>query len=367
MKNLKNTSFPGNRDGGFDSGVKALELALDFFDKNQQPDSSQIKKIQRASQAYPPKINPYFYNLAKKHPAIAMQVAPSMHELADDGHDLDPFCEEERSPVSNLVHRHPDRVLFLVSDSCALHCRFCMRKRLSPPSSGSAPVSPCPETILQGIEYIRNSKQVREVILSGGDPLLLENAELEKILFDLSKIPHVKILRIHTRVPAALPMRIDSSLAMMLKKFHPLYMNLHFNHPEELTPEAVNACNLLADAGIPLGSQTVLLKGVNDSAETLSQLFVDLLKVRVRPYYLHYPDPVAGTSFFRPSMEKSLEILKTLHRELPGTAVPRFMVDLLGGHGKVEICPEHIKKNHEGKYSAHLPGNESICLDYIKD
>ncbi len=245
--------------------------------------------------AFPMKINPYFLSLIHSPDGpLGRQVIPSVAELEDMGCSQDPLSEEGQAPVPQVIHRYPHRVVFLVSNQCAVHCRFCMRKRrvAHTPQVASA-------LLEQGLDYIRRTTRINEVILSGGDPLLLSDMRLKEILEALRRFEHIRLLRIHTRVPNVLPQRVTPALAACLKPFQPLYLNIHFNHPAELTPQSSAACALLADAGIPLGSQTVLLKGINDDAQILRQLMEGLLVMRVKPYYLHQLDRVPGTRHFQ--------------------------------------------------------------------
>jgi lysine 2,3-aminomutase len=272
--------------------------------------------------------------------------------------------EEDDMPVPELVHRYPDRVLLMVNNQCPIICRFCTRKRKI---GFSGIVSR--ETLRKGIEYIRNNPAVRDVVLSGGDPLLVPDKELDRILSELRAIPHLEIIRIGTRVPGTLPQRITENLCALLKKYHPLYFNIHFNHPSEITPEVEKACNMLADAGIPLGSQTVLLKGVNDEVEIMKTLFQRLLRLRIKPYYIYQADMTLGTDHFRTSVQKGLEIINGLQGHTSGMGVPYFVIDTPGGGGKVRLLPnsvvsftdkEVIVKNFEGKvYSYPQPINNN--------
>ncbi len=300
------------------------------------------------------KITPYYLSLIKeKGDPIYKQVVPDKREFADHGLFEDPLAEEKDSPVNNIVHRYPDRCLFLVSHVCASYCRFCTRKRkVGDPTKISL------KFIDEGIEYIDKHSEIRDVILSGGDPLLLADDKLEYILQKLRRIEHVEIIRIGSRVPCFLPQRITASLAKMLKKYHPLFMNVHFNHPNELTPIAVKALGRLADAGIPLGNQTVLLKGVNDDPEVMKKLMQKLLQARVRPYYIYQADMVFGTEHFRTTVEKGLEIIKALRGWTSGLAVPHYVIDAPGGGGKIPLLPQYVihvsneevvLRNYEGK------------------
>ncbi|MDT8336146.1 MAG: KamA family radical SAM protein, partial [Desulfurivibrionaceae bacterium] len=234
--------------------------------------------------------------------------------------------EEGLSPVPNLIHKYPDRVLLLVNFACAMYCRFCTRKR----KVGTARMQITAETLQAAFDYLEKTPAIRDVLVSGGDPLLLEDDHLEWILAKLRGIPSIEIIRIGTRVPCTLPMRVTASLAKMLKKFHPLYINTHFNHPDEITPQAAQTCRRLADAGIPLGCQTVLLKGINNDPQIIKKLLHRLLLVRVKPYYIFQGDMTKGTDHFRTPLKQGLEIMRTLIGHTSGLAVPRFAIDLPG-------------------------------------
>jgi len=297
------------------------------------------EEIREVSRMYPMRVNPYYLGLIRKPgDPLWRQAIPDICETENQSGLTDPLDEENLSPVPNLVHKYPDRVLFLVSSQCAMYCRFCTRKR----KVGRADMAITDSTIAAGLKYIAGNLQIREVLLSGGDPLLLSDRRLEKILLALRKIPSVEVIRIGTRVPCTLPMRVTPALVRMLKKYHPLYVNTHFNHPAEITPESTLACARLADAGIPLGCQTVLLKGVNDDAECIRKLMVALLRIRVKPYYLFQADLTRGTDHFRTPIEKGIEIMHHLIGRTSGLAVPTFAVDAPGGGGKIPITPEYI-------------------------
>ncbi len=314
------------------------------------------EEVKQAIEEFPMRINSYFLSLMKeKGDSIARQVVPSPLETVDGGpYRDDPLDEEKDSPVPGLVHRYPDRVLLMVTTQCPIYCRFCTRKRII-----GRPGIVSMATIRQGIDYIRDHSEVRDVILSGGDPLMLKDEVLEEILQSLRAIPHLEIIRIGSRVPGALPQRVTEQLCRMLKKYHPLYMNLHFNHPDEVTPEAQKACEMLADAGIPLGSQTVLLKGINDDPEVMKRLMQKLLSCRVKPYYIYQADLVSGTDHFRTTVETGLEIVRHLQGHTSGMAVPKYVIDAPHGGGKVPINPpdfvldlnekEVVIKNYENK------------------
>ncbi|MFC1868566.1 KamA family radical SAM protein [Thermodesulfobacteriota bacterium] len=311
--------------------------------------------IHKVLLTYPMFINPYYLGLIKeKGDAIYRQAIPDIREITQSEGFVDPLNEEGLSPVPGLTHKYPDRVLFLVSGRCAMLCRFCNRKRKMGRSSMVTG-----ETIREGLSYIKANKKIRDVLLSGGDPLLLSDNELFRILCELRSINHVEIIRIGTRVPCTLPQRVTPQLADMLEGFHPLYINTHFNHPSEITPQAAFACSLLADAGIPLGCQTVLLKGVNDSGTVIKELMQKLISIRVKPYYLFQADLVRGTSHFWTPLNRGVEIVSGLQGHISGLCVPRFMIDLPNGGGKIPITPEYIKgiegnefviKNYRGEY-----------------
>ncbi len=287
-------------------------------------------------------VTPYYMSLVAgddpNHP-MRRAVVPTVHELVQGpGEADDPLGEEGMSPVHGLVHRYPDRVLFLVHDICSTYCRYCTRSRVV----GHGAVRAEKERWEQAIEYIRLTPSIRDVLLSGGDPLLLADDRLEWLLASLRRIPHVEIIRIGSKVPAVLPQRITPKLVRMLRRYHPLWMSLHFMHPDECTPEATRACGLLADAGIPLGSQTVLLRGINDEVETMKRLMQSLMKMRVRPYYLYQCDPITGSAHFRTPVEKGLEIIAGLRGHTTGYAVPTYVIDAPGGGGKIPLMPQYV-------------------------
>jgi lysine 2,3-aminomutase len=301
------------------------------------------REIEDVISRYPMRINPYYLGLigAKGLP-IWKQAVPSRLELEDNICLEDPLNEERQSPVPNLVHRYPDRVLFLVSNQCAMYCRFCTRKR-----KVGHPFLVSEETISQGLAYIEATPAVRDVLLSGGDPLLLSDERLEDILVRVKSIPHVEVVRIGSRVPCTLPQRVTRRLAALLRKFAPLYVNIHFNHPDEVTSEAALACGRLADAGIPLGCQTVLLRGVNDSAPVMKSLMQRLLAIRVRPYYLYQADLTLGTNHFRTAVAEGLAIMEELRGHTSGLCVPQFIIDSPGGGGKIPVLPNYVVKETE--------------------
>ncbi|MDD2557144.1 MAG: KamA family radical SAM protein [Desulfuromonadaceae bacterium] len=289
---------------------------------------------------YPMRVPAYYLSLIKEvGDPIWKQAVPDLLEIQDSVCLYDPLEEENQSPVPNLVHRYPDRVLFLVSSECAMYCRFCTRKR----KVGGENMRVTSETISAGIDYISQNPQIRDVIVSGGDPLLLSDEKLDSILTRLRAIPHVQIIRIGTRVPVVLPMRITLNLVRMLRKHHPLFINTHFNHPDEITEQSSKACARLADAGIPLGNQTVLMRGINDDPLVMKSLMQKLLAIRVRPYYIYQADLVQGTDHFRTSVEEGLEVIRALRGHTSGMAVPAFVIDAPGGGGKIPLLPEYLQ------------------------
>ncbi len=300
-----------------------------------------VEEVREVIKTYPMRINKYFLSLIEnENDAIWKQCVPSMKELNDGVGVADPLFEEKDSPVEGLTHRYPDRVLLLVSNECANYCRFCTRKR----RVGKPFRKITREQIADCISYIREHSEIRDVLVSGGDPLMLEDSELEYILQELRGISHVEIIRIGTRIPCTLPQRITPELCAMLKRYHPLYINVHFNHPKEITPESKRALEMLANAGIPLGNQSVLLRGVNDKPETIKELNQKLLKMRVKPYYIYQCDLVRGTEHFRTNIEKGTKIIEALRGFTSGMAVPQFVIDAPCGGGKIPISPNYIVK-----------------------
>ena len=303
---------------------------------------------------YPMRLNEYYLNLIREeYDPIWLQAIPQDIELQDDICHDDPLNEENLSPTTNLIHKYPDRVLFLVSSQCAMYCRFCTRKR----KVGTNEMFINDQTIQAGLDYIKKNPAIKDVLVSGGDPLLLGDEKLDWILGKIREIPTVEIIRIGSRVPCTLPMRVTDNLCQIIKKHHPVYINTHFNHPREITKEASKACNMLANAGIPLGCQTVLLKGVNDRSEIIIRLMRKLLTIRVKPYYLFQGDLTKGTNHFRTSIELGQEIMKELIGHISGLAVPTYAIDGPGGVGKIPLTPNYIQNlagnlqftNYQGK------------------
>ena len=292
-------------------------------------------------------IPPYFASLIDpENPncPIRKQCIPQQYELETAPEEMtDPCGEDKNSPVRGLVHRYPDRVLFLVNEMCAMYCRYCTRSRMV--GDGHRTLSM--QTYNNAFEYIRAHKEIRDVLISGGDPLTLSDRVLEHIIKTLKSIPHVEFVRIGTRIPVTLPQRVTFELVNMLKKYSPIWMSLHFNHPREVTKRVKFACDLIADSGIPMGSQTVLLKGINDNAATMKKLMHELLKIRVRPYYIYQCDPILGSKHFRTPVSTGIEIMEKLRGHTTGYAVPTYVIDGPGGGGKIPIAPQYIVK-HEG-------------------
>lgn len=317
---------------GFRSEFLKSLVSLDEVADRFALDKDGLKEL---TARYPFRLTRYYFNLIKEvGDPLWLQAIPDVREL-DDGQLDDPLAENTLSPVPGLIHRYPDRVVWLVSNECALYCRFCMRKRRV-----GRPVPPAMTE--EAIACIAANPAISDVILSGGDPLLLDDDRLEDILRRLRQIPHVSIIRIGSRLPVTYPARITAELAAMLKKYQPIYINTHFNHPAEITAESAKACAILADAGIVLGNQTVLLKGVNDSASVMQQLCKALLAIRVKPYYLHQMDLVRGTGHLRTSVRAALQIMDSLRGNISGLGVPYYVIDLPGGKGKVPLLPGHV-------------------------
>lgn len=331
--------------------VESLARVIRLSDREKQD-------IRQCLERFRMSITPYYASLIdQRNPdcPIRKQAVPSPQELIPEEGDMnDPLAEQAFSPVPGIVHRYPDRVLFLLTRKCSMYCRHCTRRRLV----GCEDFSLGREELDGAIRYIRDNEKVRDVLLSGGDPLVMPDDWLENIIKRLRGIPHVEIIRIGTRTPVVMPMRITDDLLKMLRKYHPIWINTHFNHPAEITAESSAACERIADAGIPLGNQSVLLRGVNDDVQTLRALFTGLVRIRVRPYYLYQCDPAMGTGHFRTPVSQGIEIMKHIRGYISGFAVPEFVIDAPGGGGKTPVNPEYIisqsrgeviLKNYEGK------------------
>ncbi|MDD3739822.1 MAG: lysine 2,3-aminomutase [Bacteroidales bacterium] len=294
-------------------------------------------------------ITPYYLSLIDpndRNCPVRKQAIPTGAETHKSAADLlDPLHEDEDSPVPGLTHRYPDRVLFLITDMCSMYCRHCTRRRFAGQTDKESPS----ERIQKSIDYIAKTPAVRDVLLSGGDALMVSDKMLESIIQRLRAIPHVEIIRIGTRTPVVCPQRITDDLVNMLKKYHPIWLNTHFNHSKEVTPESAAACAKIADAGIPLGNQSVLLRGVNDCVNIMKKLVQDLVKIRVRPYYIYQCDLSMGLEHFRTPVSKGIEIVENLRGHTSGYAVPTFVVDAPGGGGKIPVMPTYIISQSPGK------------------
>lgn len=287
-------------------------------------------------------VTPYYLSLINTEDPldpIRKQAIPTVSELIkSDAEFADPLHEDGDSPVPGLTHRYPDRALLLVTDQCSMYCRHCTRRRFAGHNDCSLPMA----QIDKAIEYIAQTPVIRDVLISGGDPFLLSDEKLEYIIKKLRAIPHVEVVRLGTRTPVVMPQRITDNLVNMLKKYHPIWINTHFNHPNEITEESKRACEKMANAGIPLGNQSVLLRGVNDCVHVMKNLVHELVKIRVRPYYIYQCDLSVGLSHFRTTVSKGIEIIEGLRGHTSGFCVPTFVVDAPGGGGKIPVMPNYI-------------------------
>ncbi|MEE8193650.1 MAG: KamA family radical SAM protein [Gemmatimonadales bacterium] len=317
--------------------VRSVKQLVDRFGPEHFPEP---ERLQEAIDNFELRISPAMLDLIEEPgDPIWKQYVPDLQELEVVDGVLDSLNEEADSPVPNITHRYPNRALFLVSPVCAAYCRFCTRRR-----KVGDPDKIRMSELESAFRYLEEHEEIHDVILSGGDPLLLSDRRLDLILGRLRKIQHLEIIRIGSRIPCHLPERITPELCNVLKKYHPLYINTHFNHPAELTPAAVEALGMLADAGVPLGCQTVLLEGVNDDVEIMRELMHKLIVARVRPYYLYMCDNVAGVEHFKTNVEKGLEIIQGLRGWTSGIAVPHFAIDAPGGGGKVPLLPQYVEE-----------------------
>jgi lysine 2,3-aminomutase len=391
----------GNQQQAIKNGIKTSQRSLAFLKKHYPDetlsdwadwrwqirhcitDASQLSNLLELSAGerdalvegsgqLPMRITPYYASLLDPddplQPLRRTVVPTSAERLVSPGEAADPLCEDDMSPVPGIVHRYPDRVLFLVTGFCSTYCRYCTRSRLVGDADRYYYNL---QQWNRAIDYIEGHPEIRDVLISGGDPLTLPDDKIEYLLSRLRKIPHVEIVRIGTKVPVVLPQRITEQLTKMLRKYHPLWINIHFAHPDEVTPETKEACERLADVGIPLGSQTVLLKGVNDDTKTVMSLYHKLLAARVRPYYLYQCDPILGSAHFRTNVEKGIEIIQGLRGWTSGMAVPQYVIDAPGGGGKVPFLPEYfqgfengfvVMKNYRGEvYRYPEPGRTGDC------
>ena len=319
-------------------------------------------------------ITPYYASLmdpSDRNCPIRKRAIPTGKETEISKEDMyDPLHEDIESPVRSITHRYPDRILFIITDQCSMYCRHCTRRRKAGDTDKSMPK----RDIDMGIEYIKNTPQVRDVLISGGDPLTLSDDFLEDIIKRVRQVPHVEIVRLGIAVPVVMPQRITPGLIKMLRKYHPLYINTHFNHPKEITPESKRACEMLADGGIPLGNQSVLLKSINDSPIVMKKLVQDLVRIRVRPYYIYQCDLSLGIGHFRTSVSKGLEIMENLRAYTSGLCIPTYVVDAPGGGGKTPVMPTYlltrsdrrvVLRNYEGVISVYTEPepSEDGCPD----
>ena len=354
--------------------IPTLEKVMDVSQEEKENLSECLQKFKMA-------ITPYYAALMdKKDPndPVRLMAVPQIRELHVDNSDLeDPLHEDTDSPVPGLTHRYPDRVLLIVTHECSMYCRHCTRRRVVGDNDTSMPK----DHLEKAFEYIRNTPEIRDVVLSGGDPLLLSDNRLDFILGELRKIEHVEIIRIGSRMPVVLPQRITDNLCKVIKKHHPVYVNTHFNHPKEVTYETKAACEKLADAGVSIGNQSVLLKDINDCSNTMKKLMHDILMIRVKPYYIYQCDLTTGISHFRTPLSKGIEIIENLRGHTSGIAVPTFVVDAPGGGGKIPVMPDYlisqtdkrvVLRNFEGVMTTYTQpinyeGHKSEKCEYCKD
>ncbi len=322
------------------TNTEMLSEVLDLSEQEKTDITTCLKQFRMA-------ITPYYASLIhpedEKDP-IRMQSVPSIQETLYCSDDLDdPLNEVGSSPVPNIVHRYPDRVLLLVTYVCSMYCRHCTRRRVVGEEDGTITES----ELEIALDYIRSHEEIRDVLISGGDPLTMNTKKLESIIAGLRAIPHVDIIRIGTRVPVVLPMRITEELLVMLKKYQPVWINTHFNHPQEITPDAERACTAIVDAGIPLGNQSVLLRGINDNAEVMKDLLLKLVHMRVRPYYLYQCDLSRGISHFRTDVDTGIDIMHQLTGYISGFAVPKYVIDAPHGGGKIPINYNYVLRKDD--------------------
>ncbi len=373
MKNqTKDTMFPQVTDEQWNDWkwqVRNRIETLDELKKYIQLTPEEEDGVRESLKTIRMAITPYYLSLINPddpNDPVRKQSIPTANELYVSPSDLtDPLHEDEDSPVPGLTHRYPDRVLFLITDMCAMYCRHCTRRRFAGQKDASTPT----ERIDKCIDYIARTPQVRDVLLSGGDALLMSDDKIEYILKRLREIPHVEIIRFGTRTPVVMPQRITDDFVNMVKKYHPIWLNTHFNHPNEITPEAAEACAKLANAGVPLGNQSVLLRGINDCTHIMKKLVQELVKIRVRPYYIYVCDQSMGISHFRTPVSKGIEIIENLRGHVSGYAVPTFVVDAPGGGGKIPVMPTYlisqspnrvVIRNYEGVISTYTEPDDYV-------
>lgn len=377
----KELYFPNVKDEEWNDWhwqVRNRIQTVEDLDKFIPLDSKELDIVKEVLGQFRMAITPYYLTLInplnKKDPVL-LQAVPAVEELHFGKHDLDdPLHEDGDSVVPGLTHRYPDRVLFLITDMCSMYCRHCTRRRFAGQQDSGSKMN----NVDRALEYIREHKEVNDVLLSGGDALLVSDEKLEYIISELRKIDHVGVIRIGSRTPVVMPQRITPELVEMFKKYHPVWVNTHFNHPKEITPESKKAIDLLANAGIPLGNQSVLLKGVNDCVNIMKKLVKRLIEIRVRPYYIYQCDLSKGIEHFRTPVSKGIEIIEGLRGHISGIAVPTFVVDAPGGGGKIPVMPNYIisqapsktiLRNYEGMittyYGPRNYDNECECEDCV--
>lgn len=322
--------------------VEELDLVIGLTDAEKEGIRDSLGKLRMA-------VTPYYATLMNPEDPncpIRKQAVPVSLELQDSEYESDdPLGEDVDSPVPGITHRYPDRVLLLVTDQCSMYCRHCTRRRYA----GSRDEARPKKQLEIALDYIRKTTKIRDVLLSGGDSLCISDERLEYLLQSLRNIDHVEIIRIGTRTPVVMPQRITGDLCDIIKKYHPIWLNTHFNHPREITPEARNACNRLLEAGVPLGNQTVLLRGVNDCPRVMKKLMHKLLEIRVRPYYIYQCDLSPGIEHFRTPVAKGIEIMEMLRGHTSGLAIPTYVVDAPGGGGKIPVAPQYLVSMSEDK------------------
>ena len=346
------------------NSIASLDTLASRFGAENFPE---LDRLRLAAENFEFRISPAMVDLIQSpDDPIWRQYVPTVQELEVHDGIVDSLNEDEDSPVPNITHRYPDRALFLVSPVCASYCRFCTRRR----KVGDPEKIPMSQ-FESAFQYLESHTEIRDVIMSGGDPLLLNDRRLDAILARLRSIKHIQIIRIGSRVPCHLPERITPELCATIKKYHPVWINTHFNHPDELTPAAVKGLGMLADAGIPLGCQTVLLRGVNDTPEVMKQLMHRLMMARVRPYYIYMADQVAGAEHFRTSIQTGLQIMESLRGWTSGLANPHFVIDAPGGGGKIPLLPEYVVsmsdeevvlRNFRGERFVYRQPNEELAV-----
>ncbi len=361
LSDFQKKFFPGSTKADWDSWLWQIKNSItDAGTLSKMFDLTEDELAAMKEISLPFRITPYYasllYGRDPEYPLRKTMIPRTSELIRSFGEAADPLSEESMSPVPNLVHRYPDRVLFLATEFCSSYCRYCTRHRVVGNKNELHRFnSKCWD---ESIDYIARHTEVRDVLISGGDPLTMPDAKIDYLLSRIRAIPHVEIIRLGTKVPAVLPQRITPKLLRILKKYHPLMISIHFTHPDELTPESSAACSRLADAGIPLGSQTVLLKGVNNDAKVMTELFHKLLMARVRPYYLYQCDPVIGSAHFRTSVDEGLDMIRQIRGFTSGYAVPHYVIDAPGGGGKIPLIPKYFQgedndyvylKNFEGK------------------